>query len=206
MDSVSVDELVGELHKHPDNFDFELAKARGMSHYTGWHIRNFLKKNKKIFFREFFTPVRPYQGNCENLFTYSDDGVHHRFSLVGVFDHQHIISKRPVHIWFLDGIIRDPKNPHCWAGQVILNPTLREVMHASPSAYSLLVAHVIENHDAKSVYSRTRPMLLIPGADKNLLKAWEEDMNTYQVNIYGRTHRIEREVYYMTNPLIKGGQ
>ena len=192
MDSVSVDELVGELKRHPDKFDFQRARAKGMNYNISWHLRNFLKNGREVFLfsRDFFTPIRDYHHNCKNLFAYTDvdEGAHHHFSLVGVFDHKHITSRRPFIMWLLDSMIKHPKNPHRWAGQVILNPQLMGLMHASPSAYSLLAAHVVENPDKECTFYRTRPMLLIPGADKKLLNSWEEDMNTYHVNIYGRTH------------------
>ena len=189
MDSVSVDELVGELKRHPANFDFDRVRAKGMSNNVYWHIRNFLKNGREVFLfsRDFFTPIRDYHHNCKNLFAYTDVDAHHHFSLVGVFDHKHITSRRPFIMWLRDSTIKYPKNPRCWAGQVILNSQLMELMHASPSAYSLLAAHVVENHDKECTFYRTKPMLLIPGADKKLLNSWEEDMNTYHINIYGRT-------------------
>lgn len=210
MNSTSVDELVEELKRHQDTFDFQRARAKGMSYNVSWHLRNFLKNGRQVslFGRDFFTPIRDYHYNCKNLFTYTDvdEGAHHHLILEGVFDHRHITSRRPFIIWLIDTLFNDPKNVHCLAGQVILNPKLRELMHASPSAYSLLAAHVIENHDEVSTFYRTRPMLLIPGADTTELRSWEEDMNTYRIKTYGRTYRVEREEYYRINPLLHEGQ
>jgi len=52
MDSVSVDELVGELKRHPDKFDFQRARAKNAQFSTNWKGRLYIIDSNKSMIAE----------------------------------------------------------------------------------------------------------------------------------------------------------